>query len=515
MNMRRFLLPFLFSVILILTLLLSSRMIFAGDFYYLADQARDMLLTQDIVDNRNLTLIGTHSGLGGFFHGPLWLYLLIPFYILGGGDPFTFAYAYILIALITVTVGYFVGASLYGKKAGLFFAFLLAVSPSVWEYVPNTIGVNMVPLVFLLMFYFLVKYIRGDQWSYIFAIFFAGLSLQFETALPLILLPVVIGSYLLNKKALKNLKLMLFSFLSLCVSLSTFILFDLKHNFLMTKSLLSLFSSGKREQGYLEFNDRIVSHGKSLQGVYESVLIDKTLLLEGLLILIIVSFVYFLFKRKITLKKDAKELAYLATFPFSIFIFYLFYAYPVFPEYLLGLTIPVALALTVIGKHLWSTVSGKMLIAFFVSITVIVAGQQIMKEYVTPYHDNQTSGSYKNQKAVAEWIMQDSNGKAFGYFVYSPSTFTYGMDYLLWWETKSKGLPKPESKKLPTTYLILYPPLANDHGAHAFWKKTKIRTNARVLAKKTFKGEIIVEKLAIGANEPEADPTYNQNLIFR
>jgi hypothetical protein len=244
MNNRYVIFSLLLSI-LFLALLLGGRMIFSGDFYFLADQARDFLLTQDIVDHRNLTLIGTHSGLGGFFHGPLWLYMLIPFYLIGGGNPLTFTYAYILVALSTIIVGYFVGSKLYGPKLGLILALLLAVTPSIWSYIPNTIGVNMVPLVFLLMFYFLIKYIRGDSNAYIFAVFFAGLSLQFETALPLIILPVTFASFFMNKKALKKPKVILLSIISFLLSIATFILFEVRHDFLMTRSLQTVFLGGQ------------------------------------------------------------------------------------------------------------------------------------------------------------------------------------------------------------------------------------------------------------------------------
>lgn len=490
-------------------------MIFASDFFFLVDQARDMLLVQDIVDNKNITLIGTHSGLGGFFHGPLWLYLLIPFYIVGSGDPLAFTYAYVLIALLTVLGAYFVASLLYGKKAGLLAAFLLAVSPSIWMPVPNTIGVNMVPLVFLPMFYFLVRYIRGDAKAFIYAIFFAGLSLQFETALPLIILPVVLLSFFLNKNAIKNVKVIALSFVSLGVSLATFILFDVRHDFLMTRSLLMLFTSGKREEGYMEYPERFVSHVQSLRSVYESVLINRSFLLEIVLIVIVIAFVALAMKQKLYKKKEGKELVYLALFPLIIFTLYLFYAYPVFPEYVFGLTIPVALALTVIIKNLWSNSIGKALAILFFSITLITAGQMIYKNYFTPYTMDMTSGSYQNQKKVTEWIYNDSKAQSFGYFVYTPSTYTYTMDYLLWWESKLQGKAKPESNKLPITYLILYPTLANDLGAHAFWKKTKVRTEGKVLQRKVFEGDIVVEKLAIDPKEPPADPTYNQELIFR
>jgi hypothetical protein len=181
----------------------------------------------------------------------------------------------------------------------------------------------------------------------------------------------------------------------------------------------------------------------------------------------------------------------------------------------LGLTIPVALALTIAMRFLWHEKVGKVIVVLFLGITLLEASKFIYRDYFTSYQMNTTAGSYREQKEVTEWLVDDNKGREFGYYVYTPSTYTYGMDYLLWWETKSRGLKKPENKKLQTTYLILYPPLENDKGAHAYWKNTKVRTQAKVVGEKTFDSGIIVEKLSIEPGEPEVDPTINQNLIFR
>src|ERR1035437_6608778 len=152
---------FFLPLILLISFLLGSRMILSGDFLYLFDLARDYLLTKSIVDTHSLALIGTHSVIGGFFHGPLWLYMLVPVYILGNGNPFAFTYFYIGLLLFTVLVAYLVGSKLYGEKGGILVSLLIALSPVTWGPVPNTIGVNAEPLVFLGLFYFLIKFIRG------------------------------------------------------------------------------------------------------------------------------------------------------------------------------------------------------------------------------------------------------------------------------------------------------------------------------------------------------------------
>src|SRR5579871_3326627 len=80
--LKRLLVPVLLCVLLVFGFLLRSKMILNGDFYYLLDQSRDMLLTQSIVIGHKLTLIGARTGLGGLFHGALWIYMIVPFFIL-------------------------------------------------------------------------------------------------------------------------------------------------------------------------------------------------------------------------------------------------------------------------------------------------------------------------------------------------------------------------------------------------------------------------------------------------
>jgi len=491
-------------------------MILAGDFFYLFDQARDYLLVKNIVDTHSLALIGTHSGLGGLFHGPSWLYMLVPFYILGKGNPLAFTYSYIVLQLFTVFAAYIVGSKLYGSKGGLLISLLIALSPVTWSTVQNTIGVNVEPLVFLGLFYFLIKFLRGDKYFFIFAAFFAGLSLQFETALPLVLFPVLLIVYCLFAKSVKDIKLILLSLASYILSLATFILFDLRHKFLMTTAILSTFSGGQKGKGYLDLAARISAHFNSLLGVYRSVLFKEDTLLTILLVIIFAYAIYLIIKNKINPTAGGKkEFIFLLFFPIIAFCFFVFYPYPIWPEYVLGLLIPVALAFYLAIITVWENIVGKILVSLFFIITFLNVFTFIQNQYFQKYQLNNSSGSYLNQKAVVDWIFKDAGSGKFGYFVYTPETFTHGMDYLISWEAKSNPGKIPSTNKELTTYLILYPHMARDEGAYTFWKKNVIRTQGQVILQKKFKGGITVEKLLIEKFEPAVDPNYYQGLLFR
>lgn len=501
------------SFVLILSFLLGARMILSGDFFYLFDQARDLLLVKDIVDTRSLALIGTHSGLGGFFHGPVWLYVLVPVFVVSNGDPFGLAYFFVGLQIVTVFVAYLVGAKLYGSKGGLLISLLIALSPITWGPVPNTIGVNAVPLVFLGLFYFLVKFLRGDANSLIFASFFTGFALQFETALPLVIIPSVIVVIILNKAVIKNLKTVVLSVVAFLLSVSTFILFDLRHDFLMTNAIMGVFSGGVKDKGYLELNERLVSHLNSLFALYKDLLFKQDPLLI-LLLVAIFAFGLFLF---ITNKKSKykKEFLYLLFFPVLPFIFLILYPYQVWPEYIFGLIVPVAFAFYLAIHAIWKNIFGKILVILFFVITFLNVFTFIQNQYLQKYQQNNSSGSYLNQNTVVDWMYKDAGKGKFGYFVYTAETYTHGMDYLISWYGKNYPESNFESKKDSITYLILYPHMANDEGAYDFWKKNTLKTNGKVILTKKFKGGITVEKLLIDTNEPSVDNNYYQGLLFR
>lgn len=506
-----YLLLFLFCTV---AFFLGSRMLLHHDFFYLADQARDFTLVRDIVVQHKLTLIGSHSGLGGLFHGPLWLYLLIPFYILGGGDPFIFTYAYVLIPFVTILAGFFIGKQLYGHKTGLLLAFFLAINSVLYSYTIVTIGINLMPLLCVFFLFFCINYLRGNTKAFIGITFLAGLSFQLETASAIALLVVTLFTFFYQVRKI-NVQIILVSILSFIISMGTFVLFDVRHKFLMLFSTLQLLNQHEGHKDYTTFFARVLDHGKSMMDTYLSILFTPNIFFIILLIAIIGFALYFFFTHWKETKELQREVLFYAVFPLIVYAFYLLYPHPIYKEYVLDLTVSLVFGFSVLLVTLWKTRIGKGLVLIFIASTIFIVGLQLYTTYHAPYTPDSTGGSYQNQKQVIDWIWHDAKEKPFGYFVYTPETFTYGTDYLFTWEATKQHIAIPESKKLETTYLILAPPLTNDKQAHQFWKVNTIHTNAPVSMKKEFTGGVIVEKLHIASHEAEVDPNYYQNLIFR
>src|SRR3989344_3226639 len=111
---------------------------------FLGDEGRDVLVVYNILHG-DLTLLGPTASVGGFFHGPLYYYFMVPFLFLSNYDPVGPAIMIGLIGTITVLLVYLVGKRLFGAAAGLIAAFLYAISPIVIVYSRSSWNPNPMP----------------------------------------------------------------------------------------------------------------------------------------------------------------------------------------------------------------------------------------------------------------------------------------------------------------------------------------------------------------------------------
>ncbi|HWY79280.1 MAG TPA: glycosyltransferase family 39 protein [Candidatus Sulfotelmatobacter sp.] len=520
---KKFVVPVLFILLLLIGFLLRSQMFLHGDFYYLLDQARDMMLTQNIVIDHKLTLIGARTGLGGLFHGALWFYLITPFFIIAKGNPFfTLVPLFELVSLGIITVGFFIGKQLYGKWMGLLFAFFLTLSQILIQTVPNTTNSQVLPIIFLFYLYSVIKFMRGKEKYFIFVLFFAGLGFQFESAFAILLIPLTLVAIILRWK-LPTGKNTLLGAAAFLLAIATFIIFDIRHHFLMISSALKLFTNHvKPLPGYEEYANigfRITDRITQLWISLFSPLFTPDRLTSALLLLIIILGIFYLCKnilhtKKITLQN--KEYLFILIAPLIIFGSYIFYPLPLWPHYLLPISTLTVFILCLSIRTIWPHKPLRILIGIFFILTLYPALAWIQTTYGAQQTYQPTSdGSYRNQVVVAQWVLADAHNKPYGYFVYTTGILTYNMDYLLWYESYAQHLLPSSNHKHPITYLIMYPHAANDENAYAFWKKNVVRTTGKILLTKTFASGITVQKVQIAPNEQPADPNYYQNLLFR
>jgi glycosyltransferase involved in cell wall biosynthesis len=505
--------------ILLLGLLLRSRMFFSGDFFYLVDQARDLMLIREIAQG-DIALIGARAGIGGIFHGPLWLYMNVPLFLVTRGDPFfTLIPMFVGVSLAIIVSGFFLGWKLYDRCTGFVFGILLSISSLYVTTVLLTTNAQVMPLVFVWYILSILLFLRGSNKALVASSFFVGLGFQFESAFAVMLIPITFFAILLRWKKV-SFQTILLSIGAFLLAVASFIVFELRNSFLMTRSALSLLQGGvKPLKGFEQYSDmgfRVVDRFDAyIESLHAPFFTSSTSTMIILLLVLLCAFG--LFVREIIhtkkISSENKEYLFVLLTPIFIFILYILYPFPLWEHYILPVGIITILYFVLSLRKIYQKPFGEIILALVMLILLKPAVLSAYNQYIVhPYPKNISDGSYQNQLAVVDSVLKDANGENFGYFVYMPGIFTYNMDYLLWWKSKEyKSLIAAEKK--PLTYLIMYP--AANQNAHEFWKEHVLHTQKQPISNYTYTGGIKVEKLNLSGSEPAVDPNYFMNLHFR
>ena len=219
---------------------------------FLGDEGRDMIAIYNILHG-DLTLLGPASSVGGFFLGPIYYYFAAPFLFLANYNPVGPSVMVALFGIATVYLVYKLGKEFFSEKVGLAAAFLYAISPVAIVYSKSSWNPNIVPFFSVVTLYFLYK---GKEKNNKILLFLSGLT--FGVLMQLHYLATFIGAVMLLfiffsslsgvKEKIKSFKIFLKNslivFSGFFLGFLPFFVFELRHNFLNTKNIISfIFSS--------------------------------------------------------------------------------------------------------------------------------------------------------------------------------------------------------------------------------------------------------------------------------
>ncbi len=215
-------------------------------FDFAADGDLYSWIVKDIVVNHHFRLIGQLTSAPGIFVGPLFYYFLVPFFILTNMDPIGALIPITILGLVTVYSYYFVLSRLFKKEVGLIAAFLysvLLVTVSSDRWVVPTVTTSIWAIWYL---YTLIMLSRGNFSVFPLLGILIGLIWHIHIALAPTLLAVPVALFFAKK--IPKLKEIFLFLLAMFLFSLPLIGFELRHNFLQTRSLVSNFSdnfSGK------------------------------------------------------------------------------------------------------------------------------------------------------------------------------------------------------------------------------------------------------------------------------
>lgn len=232
---------FVLSLIFIIGLILRILFLPQNALTFGYDQARDALVTQQIVKG-DLKILGPPSSTPGLYHGVLYNYVLIPAYLFGK-NPINASYWIAFLNAVTVFIVYFLTYLMTKKKgAALLASFLFTISFEASQYANwlsnPTIGIWTVALTYLGLWGWVKE---KKPWFPILTGLGLGFSIQAEVFLLYHAVPILIWLFVARKNISKN-DLVKF-LLSGLLAVSTMVLVELKFGFRSIGGVLNLLSS--------------------------------------------------------------------------------------------------------------------------------------------------------------------------------------------------------------------------------------------------------------------------------
>lgn len=497
-----------FWVSILVSFLTALWFVLHGTIYFHTDIARDFLLIEDIVVNRKLTLIGPHSGgVDGVFHGPAWLYLNVPAFILGKGNPVVVGWFWVLLVLLSMGIVYVVTKKLADTKTAMITTALygLIISDSAANLF-NPFGAVILSPLYL---YFFMRYLsKMKTKDLVITLFVIGLIIQFQMAwgVPILILslPLFLQRIIKKKKFPQ-----LLSFMVLLIPLSTYILFDVRHQFLQLKSVLAYLSHPSTQS----HGNIFIFIGGRMQDMFISLLNMIALGNIPLQLFFFFIFIFFIYYVKKGKTRHASYLYYFVYFYFSYWILTLFYKGTMWNYY----TTPFIPLFCIAVGFLFNYIPKKLTTIIFILIIspLLFMNARNLLIRDTSYFKNNT-GLWQFYSNQAKTIYNDAKGD-FGWYVYSADQYGYSPKYAMHFTQRSIDNKKGFSfEKKSITYLIITPS-TNKYTNAADWKKDKVHLTRKPDEVFKFQGGSYVEKYVLSSEEQQVSSSGDliQNLIFR
>ncbi len=451
-------------------------------FHY--DQGLHALGIWNIWHEHHFVLLGHPTDVEGVFHGAFFYYFLAPIYAIFRGDPVGVSMFLAILDAVGIFFLFKTAKNLFKSNlaailaAGIWGFSFLAVSYSRWLS-------NVTPISFFaILFYFLLSKIEMGKKNYLWplATLTAGIIIQLNGAIGFFFVPLIAILFARQRKYfLKSRRIFVFSIAMFLLPSIPLILFDVRHSFLVTKSIIKMvFGAGglgvssKISASFIVFWKELVNFF-----AYEN------LVLTGIIVLTTIVGIFILLRRK---EKGVRYLILLFMIPL---IGLLLYKRGTADFFYLGILPLVAL--------LTSSAFGYFLKKPLFILPVIVILFLFAKYNITnnlkffgeashaliPIGTNSLI-TLDDRKKAADFIYTKANGKPFGLWIYTIPYFKdEAWNYVFLWYGQSKYgyMPSKNSEKLIFTLWERDP---NEGYRLDAWKKAADRDLGVVAASEKY-----------------------------
>lgn len=280
------------NIFLIILGALFLRLYRIQDFFmFLGDQGRDALIVKKIALFQNLPAIGPPSSIGEVFLGPFYYYIVTPFLLLTRFNPVGLALGVSLLSVVGIYFAYLFVRKATSERIALLFLLIATFSAELVRIARFSWNPNLLPYFSFATLYFFMRALSEKNKkilidSLLFGLFF-GLSFQLHHLAGILALPIAVCfiAVLIQRKNTALLFIPVTALGAFIVTLAPLILFELRHQFLNTNNLISVFtkqnivSSGPLYLRLYEINHVFVQTALHIQiPAYLSLLITAVVL---------------------------------------------------------------------------------------------------------------------------------------------------------------------------------------------------------------------------------------------
>ncbi len=451
---RKFLFVFGLLFIYIFPLIDALIIVFLGRIAFWHDPARDFLLAL-----QKPTFIGPPSGISGIFYGPYWIWIISIVQIISK-DPRIITFTIFTIPYFTLFPFLLFKFKKILGTVPLILIWTLFVFNYIFDYSTQPWNIHLTPIILLLIIYRIIfsNYIENKKIKYLSILidgFLVGILINFNIAFGTgVLLGIslfILYYYLLRQKSKKILPIIYVYFIFLtgiAFSFLPFLIFEIRHNFSQTKTIISVVLSSSSAVGYRGF-------GKQMIVEYFLGIANKPFMVRGILGnlpgLFILGSIFYLFKKKLFNDNEKKLSTFLLFLSAGLLSLYLYSKNPVWNYHFIGVEIIILLLLGLIVKH-FKILRGLLSVyVVFVILINIVSFATFLKSAINePY----IIISLQTKIHVLDLIKKDAK-ENYSVFVYDPAIYTYDYDYLSKWYLKKNVLKNREDASGKASYLII------------------------------------------------------------
>jgi hypothetical protein len=405
-----------------------------GNIIFHMDSARDFVDVREMVELMKPRLIGQTSGIEGFYNGPGWYYLLAIPYILFDGDPYG---GVVLMIVMWAIGGYFL--YLVTRKYGFFawFSSLLVWFASPYISLSTVYSFNPHPIIYLtpLFVYILEKYIITEKvWYGVFAAVLSALFFQWEMNTGVFNPLIIIGTIVLARKY--HLFKSKGFWISIVVFMSFFLpqlLFDLKHDFIMSNAVLRFLGEGGANS--MTFGAKFDNTWNVFFGAFVPTLLNNALLVKSILILFGLVSILSIIRYK-------KSLLHHIDLPLTIslltiiipFIGYLLLPVNIHPWHMVA----VVSSTIIVTAYLVSNLKKRFPVGWgLIVVYFVFCFMSIWQGVGNGFREHgQVSGdpsNLRNELNAIDYAYSQADGKNFKAYAYLPSIIDFPYQYLFWW----------------------------------------------------------------------------------